>query len=82
MHIVGDKTFRGHEKIWAPGVTTNIETHYFDNQLARQTLIVENTFALFQGKFKKFYHKQVNGHSLKALKILVGAIAINNLLIE
>ena len=82
MHIVGDKAFRGYEKIWVPGVPTNIETNDFDNELARQRLVVKNTFALFQGKFKRSYHKQVNGHSPKALKILVGAIVIHSLLIE
>ena len=82
MHIVGDKAFRGYEKIWVPEVTTNNETNYFDNQLKRQGLIVENTFAPFQGKFKRFYHKKVNGHSPKALKILVGAMVVHNLLIE
>ena len=44
MHIVGDTAFRGYEKIWVPGVTTNNETNDVDNQLARQRLIVENTF--------------------------------------
>ena len=73
MHIVGDKAFRGYEKIWVPGVTTNIETNDFDDQLARQRLIVKNTFPLFQGKFKRFYPKQVNGHSPKALKNIGGS---------
>ena len=82
MHIIGDKAFRGHEKIWVPGVTTNIESNDFDNQLAKQRLIVENTFPLFQGKLKRFYHKQVNGHSPKTLKILVWAITIHTVLIE
>ena len=54
MHIEGDKAFRGYEKIWVPGVTTNNETNDFDNQLTRQRPIVEKTFSFFQRKFKDF----------------------------
>ena len=47
------------------GVNIDESIDNYINLLASQRLIVENAFSLFKGKFKRFYHEQINGHSEK-----------------
>ena len=52
--IVGDQVYRGYEHIVIPGVTRNGEIPNSIKELAKQRLILGNTFSIFKGNFKIF----------------------------
>ena len=64
-HIVADKSYIGYSNILMSGLNKDESIDKYTNLLASQRLIVENAFGLFKGKFKRFYHEQINGHSEK-----------------
>ena len=64
-----------------PG-TIICESEEFSHQLDIQRIIVENSFSLLKGEYKIFYHESGNGHTAKAMKILVGGIVIHTLIIQ
>ena len=80
--IVGDQAYRGYEHIVIPGITRNSEIPNYTEELAKQRLIVENTFGLFKGKFKRFYYKSFNGESENFVKLFTAAVVLHNLIID
>ena len=82
FHIVADKAYRGYSNILIPGVSNDIGINIYTENLARQRLVVENRFGLFKGKFRRFYYKQFNGNTEKAMKVLVAAMVLHNLLLD
>ncbi len=54
----------------------------YNFQLGKQRIIVENSYGLLKGKFKRFYFEQKNGDSGKNFKVVVGRMVIYHILLE
>ncbi len=66
MFIVGDQAFIGINKVKVPiHMPLTTPQYNFNYQLGKQRIIVENTFGLFKGKFKRFFFEQKNGELKK-----------------
>ena len=77
--VAGDAAFSSINNVIVPG---HLNNRRLDNLLGRQRIVVENAFALFKNKFKRFSSRITNGESPKNIKITYACFYLHNFIIE
>ena len=79
--VVGDSAFRGLTNIKVADTLVR-EQPVLANNLQKHRLLIENTYGLLKGKFRRLENSQQNGESIKHMKIIIACSVFHNLIIN
>ena len=83
VYIVGDPAFINLQNIKSTYNTLNNPLSIFEEEsLCKQRVVVENAFALFKNKWKRFASGIYNGSQQNSLKIILSTFFLHNFIIN